>query len=297
MSMPRRSRTPSTPTSSMSSRRDAAHSSRPSRKRSSSAALVATQHALGAVRLVPVASRDPERARVVGERRRRRLGGAEPGEPEVQQRGAHLGAVPATVLALGDPRAGLERPQRREVLGHEAARANGPSVALDRQVDVPRLGRGVGAAPRPEAVRLALARRLGCVGPRHAERHLGRVVDRLRDQRGELVGEGVVDVAQGEDRRAHLEVEQRPVRMRHRTSLIGGCLNAGVGFTRAELESFRDATVDDLVGPACGCCSSASIPVCGPPPPAPTSPTPATASIRRCAGRESSTSTSIAGPA
>jgi len=26
-------------------------------------------------------------------------------------------------------------------------------------------------------------------------------------------------------------------------------LNAGVGFTRAELESFRDATVDDLVGP------------------------------------------------
>jgi TDG/mug DNA glycosylase family protein len=37
--------------------------------------------------------------------------------------------------------------------------------------------------------------------------------------------------------------------VRHRASLIGGCLNAGVGFTRAELESFRDATVDDLVGP------------------------------------------------
>ena len=39
--------------------------------------LAAAHHPLGAVRLVPVAPRDPERARVVGERRRRRLGGTE----------------------------------------------------------------------------------------------------------------------------------------------------------------------------------------------------------------------------
>jgi TDG/mug DNA glycosylase family protein len=46
-----------------------------------------------------------------------------------------------------------------------------------------------------------------------------------------------------------LEVEQRPVRVCHPTIVATPRTLRCVGFTRAELESFRDATVPDLIGP------------------------------------------------
>ena len=70
-----------------------------------------------------------------------------------------------------------------------------------------------------------------------------------QDQLDQLGAELVVDVAQRDARRADLEVEQRPERVPHATILLAPPTLPTMGFTRAELESFRDATVPDLVGP------------------------------------------------
>ncbi len=61
-------------------------------------------------------------------------------------------------------------------------------------------------------------------------------------------GQRVVEVPQREARRAHLEIEQRPMVVRHQSSVAASTI-VDVGFSRAELESYRDATVPDLVGP------------------------------------------------
>ena len=59
----------------------------------------------------------------------------------------------------------------------------------------------------------------------------------------------VVEVPHRQARRVDLEVEQRPVRVCHPTIVATSRTLRCVGFTRAELESFRDATVPDLIGP------------------------------------------------
>lgn len=52
-----------------------------------------------------------------------------------------------------------------------------------------------------------------------------------------------------DDPAADLEVERRPIRMRHASMFVAARTLGVMGFTRAELESFRDATVPDLIGP------------------------------------------------
>jgi TDG/mug DNA glycosylase family protein len=68
-------------------------------------------------------------------------------------------------------------------------------------------------------------------------------------QSGELGTEFVVDIAQLELRRTDFDVEQRPIRMRHGSMLARSFSLDPMGFTRAELLAFENATVPDLVGP------------------------------------------------
>ena len=204
MSMPSRSRTPSTPTSSMSSRRDAAHVSRPSRKRSRSA----LRRGAASAWCRSARSRatgDPERARVVGERRR-----SSPARHRSRRtRGAAVAA-----------RISLPRPWPLLVLGRATSRSR-TSAVVGNCSDVTTARRcRTTVAPDQRRSRTSATRRATCrrdsptrsgtparsssgrleVGPRHGERHRRRVVDRhARSSVASSIGEGVVDIAQRED--------------------------------------------------------------------------------------------------
>ena len=201
---------------------------------------------------------DAERRGVVREGPGGRFLGAEAVEAELQGRVPHLLAEAVALVFATQPGAGLERPCDRELGGHDARRADDGVADEHGEDQVPLGRRRVGATAPPEAIRLPLELRRLVVGPRHGERHRGRVVDPPDDERGELGGERVVDVPQCQAGRANLEIEERPVRVWHRPSVVRAVRVAkrvspstvvAVGFTRAELESYRDATVDDLVGP------------------------------------------------
>jgi TDG/mug DNA glycosylase family protein len=74
-------------------------------------------------------------------------------------------------------------------------------------------------------------------------------VDTVPGERGELAGELVVDDPEREAWSADLEIEQWPERVPHRSILHDARTLVVMGFSRAELESYRDATVPDLIGP------------------------------------------------
>ena len=91
--------------------------------------------------------------------------------------------MPSPCRFHGQPRAGLDQLRRREVLGHDVLYAE--HLTVDQR---PPSGSSSRAAPRTRArdqkCLSELARQVfgRCIRPGHGERHLTRVVDRLRRQ-------------------------------------------------------------------------------------------------------------------
>ena len=185
-------------------------------------ALAPAQVHLHAVGLVAEALGDPEGRGVVlpGEGLTPRS--AEAGEGEVQDRGPHLLADAPSLVGQTEPRAALGHPGRHEVLGEQVLHPDDRGLRLvddHDQAEGPALrGELDPLAPVPlEGVALQVGRRR--IGPRRGERHHVRLVDPTADEVDDgqqvLVGRR----PQLEAGRAHPEVEQRPVRVRHGASL------------------------------------------------------------------------------
>jgi hypothetical protein len=158
---------------------------------------------------------DPERWRVVVPRAGHGELGTEAREPQRERRDPHLGSDPLPLMSTPEPRSRLELAQPGEVRCAEAGRADHRTVDDHAEVDVPRRRRHLGAAPPVELQGAALERRGRGARPRHGERHRSRVVDAACGQGGQLHRDLVGDRAQRQARRPHLEVEERPVRVRH----------------------------------------------------------------------------------
>jgi hypothetical protein len=105
------------------------------------------------------------------------------------------------------------------VFGPDIAGADDLPVDDHGELEIPRVGTHRGSRLPVEAHRLPLQLRRRQIGPRDQERHHRRVVYTSCRNGDELLGEVVVEVAQGEPRCAHLQVEQWPVVVPHRPSV------------------------------------------------------------------------------
>src|SRR5688572_4806062 len=90
-----------------------------------------------AIGLIAETASHPQRTSVVGKRGRRRLSSAKPGETQMQRRRTHLLADTTSLELLSQPRACLERPQRRKVLATQPRRSDQTPIEYDCEVDRP----------------------------------------------------------------------------------------------------------------------------------------------------------------
>ncbi len=158
---------------------------------------------------------DACRGRVVEER----LGlgglGPEPVECQREDGATHLGPESSPLIRLPEPRAGVHRPQRREIGRGELLHADGLQAREDTQDQAPPIGPPVGPGLQVELIEVALETRALLARPRVGERHL---VDRM-DTRPGCGTEGRDLVlgrqAQLKPVRPQAEVVERPQRVRH----------------------------------------------------------------------------------